>query len=116
MPTDGDNPAEDQEAMCKEEARWREFMQERDEVEMSTITWAVPVKSRHADEIVATAAQVYARIRSLQIPVVRVHLDRAGGLEVVHFGGGCRIVACTSRTRQEMSRVGIPEQNVRWAT
>ena len=72
-----DIPAEDQEAMRKEEARWREFMQERDEVEMSTITWAVPVKSRHADEIVATAAQVYARIRSLQIPVVRVHLDRA---------------------------------------
>ena len=67
-------------AMDAAEAKWRAFLgRERDagEVKVRSLTFRVPLRSRHATEVIAATAQIYARTRALCIPVQRLHTDRA---------------------------------------
>ena len=68
---------EDQAAVEAEEQKWKDYVQGRDAVTISTISWAVPLASRKADDVIDAAAQGYSRLRALGIPVMRVHADRA---------------------------------------
>ena len=70
-------PAEDQAAVEKAQERWNKYVQEKESVETTSLTWAVPLASPKTDDIIAAAAQGYSRLRALGIPVIRVHSDRA---------------------------------------
>ena len=70
-------PAEDQAAVENAQERWNKYVQEKESVETTSLTWAVPLASRKRDDIIAAAAQGYSRLRALGIPVIRVHTDRA---------------------------------------
>ena len=61
----------------EDEKKWKEFAEGRKAMKVQSLTWALPVKSRKTEEIISAAAQALSRIRALQIPVVRVHTDRA---------------------------------------
>ena len=70
-------PAEDQAAVENAQERWNKYVQEKESVETTSLTWTVPLASRKTDDIIAAAAQGYSRLRALGIPVIRVHSDRA---------------------------------------
>jgi len=44
---------------------------------VKSLTMALPIKSRRASDVIKATARVVARLRSLNIPIVRVHTDRA---------------------------------------
>ena len=72
--------AGDAEEMRALEEKWRAFLgQERDagDNKVKSLTFGVPLVSRHATEVIKATAQIYARVRVLCIPVLRVHTDRA---------------------------------------
>ena len=67
-------------AMWELEQKWRQFLgdnRDAGEVQVRSLTFAVPLKSRHAGEIISATAQIYAQVRALNIPVMRIHSDRA---------------------------------------
>ena len=71
---------EEAEEMQVLDQRWRTFLQEhRDagDVQMRSLTFGVPLVSRHANEIIKAAALIYSQVRALNIPVLRLHTDRA---------------------------------------
>lgn len=47
------------------------------QVEVGTISWAVPLQRRKTEDIVGAAAQGWSRLRPMGIPVRRRHADRA---------------------------------------
>ena len=57
--------------------RWRQFMADTEHQPVKSLTTALPIKSRRASEVIKATARVVARLRSLNIPIVRVHTDRA---------------------------------------
>ena len=57
--------------------RWRQFMADAEHQPVKSLTMALPIKSRKASEVIKATARVVARLRSLNIPIVRVHTDRA---------------------------------------
>ena len=52
-------------------------MLDRPRVEVSNLTQTLPLRSRHAKDVVQAVGLIYARLKSLGIPVTRVHHDRA---------------------------------------
>ena len=56
---------------------WKEYLQDRERVEVRTLTQAVPLRSRNTKDVLEALSFVYARLRSLQVPVLRLHSDRA---------------------------------------
>ena len=65
------------------EQRWREYLKDRRAQPVRSLTFGVPLKSREASDVVAAVAQVYSKVRAMQLPVVRIHSDRAK-----EFSGG----------------------------
>ena len=61
----------------KLEVKWREFLGEAAHVKVRGLTFAVPLQSRKAQQVIEAVSLVYSRIRALQIPILRVHTDRA---------------------------------------
>ena len=57
--------------------RWKEFIKETKEMEVRTLTWGVPLKSRSSKDILEAVSKIYGRFKALQIPIIRVHCDRA---------------------------------------
>lgn len=57
--------------------RWKQFKGEAKEGEVKAITWGVPLRSRSSRHVIAGVARVYSRFRSLGIPILRLHCDRA---------------------------------------
>ena len=57
--------------------RWREFIKDSKKTEVKGITWGVPVRSRATKDIIEGVSKIYGRFRALQIPMYRVHCDRA---------------------------------------
>lgn len=45
--------------------------------EVKTLTLAVPLKSRHAKDVTTQVSHLYCRLKSMNLPVTRVHVDRA---------------------------------------
>ena len=57
---------------------WKEKIANLKNVKVQTLTFAIPIRSRHATEIVAAMSEVYTRLRSsMALPVMRFHSDRA---------------------------------------
>ena len=69
--------AEDLRAVDAAQQRWNNYIRDKEAVEVTSLTWAVPLASRKTDDIIGAAAQGYSRIRAMGIPVIRVHTDRA---------------------------------------
>ena len=68
--------AEIQQAEVRNQA-WTEMVQDLRDVQMSNLTLAIPLKSRHAGEVQKALTFFYCRLRSLGLPIFRIHSDRA---------------------------------------
>ena len=58
-------------------ARWKNKIAELKEVEVVNLTLAVPLRSRHAPEVLRAVSSIYVRLRGLGLPIYRLHSDRA---------------------------------------
>ncbi len=65
------------------EKKWKEFIQERRAMRVCNLTFGVPIKSREAGEVLTGVAKIFAKARAMQLPITRVHTDRAR-----EFSGG----------------------------
>ena len=65
------------------ERKWKEFLQDRRAMRVRNLTFGVPIRSREAGEVLTGVAKVFAKVRSMQLPITRVHTDRAR-----EFSGG----------------------------
>ena len=61
----------------EDERRWRDFLQDRKSQNVKNLTFAVPLKSRHNDDLLQAVAQIYVKTKTMALPVQRVHTDRA---------------------------------------
>eukprot|EP00438_Fugacium_kawagutii_P019184 Skav219373 [mRNA] locus=scaffold76:661740:669233:+ [translate_table: standard] len=75
VPTGGD--AIRVEAMESANTTWRTLIQENQNVAVKNLTFAEPLKSRATHHVIPAIARVYARLRQLNLPVMRIHTDRA---------------------------------------
>ena len=57
--------------------RWQEKIAGLKNVKVTTLTFAVPMRSRHSHEVVRALSLMYGKLRALNLPLVRVHSDRA---------------------------------------
>jgi hypothetical protein len=80
---------------------WKEKIAELQDVEVRNLTFAVPMQSRHSREVVRAVQEVYMRLRALQLPVLRLHSDRARELTGVKLRDWC-----TQRDILQTSTVG----------
>ena len=71
------------------EQRWKEFLSTESEVESRVLTFALPLVNRKSGHVVDAVAWIYARIRSMQIPILRVHTDRAREFASASFARWC---------------------------
>ena len=58
-------------------ANWKHKIAELKEVEVVNLTMAVPLRSRHAPEVLRAVSTLYVRLRGLGLPIYRLHSDRA---------------------------------------
>ena len=58
-------------------SRWKHKIAELKEVEVVNLTLAVPLKSRHATEVLKAVSTLYVRLRGVGLPIYRLHSDRA---------------------------------------
>eukprot|EP00438_Fugacium_kawagutii_P028376 Skav221620 [mRNA] locus=scaffold2664:42350:47284:- [translate_table: standard] len=56
---------------------WERLIQENKNVTVTNLTFAEPVKSRATQHVIPAIAKVYARLRQMNLPVMRIHTDRA---------------------------------------
>eukprot|EP00434_Breviolum_minutum_P014564 symbB.v1.2.012841.t1/scaffold887.1/size155094/8 len=63
--------------MEKANEEWKKFLVEVKEQEMQTLTWGVPLKSRNAKDVVEALSRIHTRFRAMQVPIYRLHSDRA---------------------------------------
>lgn len=71
------------------ERKWKEFIKERRSQPVRNITFGIPLRSREAGDVVAATATIYAKVRSMQLPMTRVHTDRArefAGVKISNMG------------------------------
>ena len=86
---------------------WKEKITELQGVEVRNLTFAVPMQSRRSREVVRAVQEVYIRLRTLQLPVLRLHSDRAReftGVKLVNNGTSCKPVLLATN-QQEMGGV-----------
>ena len=57
--------------------QWAECIQGRPRVEVENLSLSSPLRSRTAKDVIHAAALLYTRFRSFNIPITRVHTDRA---------------------------------------
>ena len=57
--------------------RWEEHVSDLSDIQIQNLTMAVPLKSRHVAEITKALSYFYAKLKSLNLPLHRVHSDRA---------------------------------------
>ena len=57
--------------------RWEEHVSDLSDIQSQNLTMAVPLKSRHVAEITKALSYFYAKLKSLNLPLHRVHSDRA---------------------------------------
>ena len=92
-----------------QEQKWKEFIHGAPEVESKVLTFAVPLVSRKTPQVLSAVASIYARARSMQVPILRVHTDRAQ-----EFGGSAFRKWCLDRSLwHTMSPGDEPTQNSR---
>ena len=57
--------------------RWQDKVAEMKNVKVTLLTFAIPMRSRHSHEVVRALSLMYGKIRSLNLPLIRIHTDRA---------------------------------------
>ena len=57
--------------------QWQDKIAHLKNVKVKTLTMAIPMKSRHTQEVLRAMALMHARLRSLNLPLIRCHTDRA---------------------------------------
>lgn len=57
--------------------KWKEFLGEVKEHDTQTLTWGVPICSRNSRDVIAGLSCIFNRFQMLQIPMYRLHSDRA---------------------------------------
>ena len=72
-----------------QEQKWKEFIHGTKEVESKVLSFALPIVSRKAHHVIPAVASVYARARSMQVPIIRIHTDRAQEFAGVAFRKWC---------------------------
>ena len=111
-PEQGDaEPAQDVEVVDRsdQEQRWKEFIQGTKDVDSKVLSFALPIVSRKAHHVIPAVASIYARARSMQVPILRVHTDRAQ-----EFAGTAFRKWCLDRSLwHTMSPGDEPTQNAR---
>ena len=60
-----------------ENQRWQDEVAHLQDVSVCNLTIALPLKSRHANDIIEVTSAMYGRLRSFGLPLHRVHTDRA---------------------------------------
>ena len=56
---------------------WQDKVAEMKNVKVTSLTFAIPMRSRHSHEVVRALSLMYGKIRSLNLPLIRIHTDRA---------------------------------------
>ena len=56
---------------------WAQLIKGRPEVEVLHLAQSIPIASRRPKDVLAAVSLMYCRLRSLRIPIPRVHSDRA---------------------------------------
>ena len=72
------------------EQKWKEYLKDRRAQPVRSLTFGVPLRSREASDVVSAVAQVYARARAMQLPITRIHSDRAREFSGGKFQKWCR--------------------------
>ena len=57
--------------------QWEEYVQDLSDVRIQNITMAVPLRSRNVNDITRAVSYFYAKVKSLGLPLHRIHSDRA---------------------------------------
>ena len=57
--------------------QWAECVQGKIKVEVDNLSQSIPLRSRSTKDVIHATALLYTRLRSLQIPVNRIHTDGA---------------------------------------
>ena len=93
---------------------WKEKIAELQDVEVRNLTFAVPMQSRHSREVVRAVQEVYMRLRTLQLPVLRLHSDRAREFTGVKLRDWCtqRDILQTSTAGDESAGIGRCESEL----
>ena len=71
------------------EQRWKEFIATDNGVESRILTFAVPLVSRKAQHVVEMISLIYSSVRSMHIPIFRLHTDRAREFSGATFAKWC---------------------------
>ena len=56
---------------------WKKLIDECKDVKVKTLTFVETLPSRHTTDVLEGISKIYARVRSLGVPVLRIHADRA---------------------------------------
>ena len=91
------------------EQRWKEFIASDNGVESRVLSFAVPLVSRKAHHVVEMISWIYARVRSMDIPILRLHTDRAREFASSSFAKWCS----NKSILHTMSPGDEPTQNAR---
>ena len=86
---EGDIPVVEEKHRAAAEQRWKEFLTAGCEAESRVLTFAVPLVSRNSHQVVERVAWIYARVRSMNIPILRLHTDRAREFASSSFARWC---------------------------
>ena len=72
------------------ERKWKEFLQDRRATTVKNITFAVPIRSRSAKDIIKGVSKIYSRARAMQLQITRLHTDRAREFSGEAFQSWCQ--------------------------
>ena len=68
---------------------WAGLIRDRPEVEVVHLAQSIPIASRKPKDVMAAVSLMYCRLRSLRIPILRVHTDRAKEFVSKEFKAWC---------------------------
>ena len=57
--------------------KWKEYLQGQPSVDVANLSQSVPLCSRKPKDVIAAASWIVTRLKSMAIPITRVHTDRA---------------------------------------
>ena len=57
--------------------QWKELLKTRPAIEVVNLSQSIPIKSRAPKDVLQGLAAMVSRLRSLRIPIARIHTDRA---------------------------------------
>ena len=69
--------------------QWAELIRDRPEVDVVHLAQSIPIASRKPKDVMAAVSLMYCRYRSLRIPILRVHSDRAKEFISKEFKAWC---------------------------